>query len=157
MGDPIVMEVAGDKELRRALGRLSNVERRSAFRRPLRDAMKQIQAAALSRVPRRTGKLAKSLKVRAGRKSRTGPSIILIGQGANAKKPPKGKGKRRSRATRAVQFTGDTFYGGFVEYGTKRQPPQPFIRPAFDERIGQTERTIRDGLMAEIERIWQTK
>jgi HK97 gp10 family phage protein len=33
----------------------------------------------------------------------------------------------------ASYYTGDAYYGSFLEYGTKNIKPRPFLRPAFDK------------------------
>lgn len=36
-------------------------------------------------------------------------------------------------ATFSAQIAATADYAGYVEYGTSRTPPQPFMRPAFDQ------------------------
>lgn len=37
-----------------------------------------------------------------------------------------------------------TNYGGFVEWGTSRMAPQPYLGPAFDRRVPQFEKALGD-------------
>lgn len=152
MANPISMDLTGEREIVRALRNLSRGQQNKAFRKSFRTAAKHIRDRAAAKAPRDTGRLARSLKVRAGRRSREGPSITIISEGANT--TSKGAPKR-SRAKRLGQFRGETYYGGFVEYGTSRQAAQPFLRPAFDETLAATESTVRRELAAEIDRIWR--
>jgi len=38
-------------------------------------------------------------------------------------------------------------YAGFVEFGTRRMAPRPYMRPALDSHIFQIERAVLDSLM----------
>ncbi len=107
-----------DRRLRRVEGKVG----RKVVRRALRRGAKLVAQEAKRRAPRRTGALSKSIKVRAGKRSRRAISInAIIGKGF---------------------FKGETFYAGFIEfgapghmtYGRGRSPlkPNPFMRAAFD-------------------------
>jgi HK97 gp10 family phage protein len=93
---------------------------------PMQDKPKRGQKL---RSPR--GRLKKSIKVRAmkRKKGRVG-FRVTTGQG---------------------DFKGDTFYGGMVEYGTTRQPAQPFMRPAWDEKKQEALATYTSEVKREID------
>ena len=40
----------------------------------------------------------------------------------------------------------DLRYAGFVEFGTSRMAPQPYMRPAFDRNIGKLEQELGDAV-----------
>lgn len=42
----------------------------------------------------------------------------------------------------AATITSDTDYGGYVEFGTSSQSPQPYLNPALDERAPSAERRL---------------
>lgn len=42
-----------------------------------------------------------------------------------------------------VEIGTSVSYAGFVEFGTRYQPPQPFLRPAFAEAISSAARRFR--------------
>lgn len=40
----------------------------------------------------------------------------------------------------------NTVYAPFVEYGTSRQPPQPYLSPAFNENAAEIKAMIREAM-----------
>jgi len=77
------------------------------------------------------GRLKKSIKVRAMKRKRGRVGFRVT--------------------TGAGEFKGDTFYGGMVEYGTTKQPPQPFMRPAWDQQKGTALQTYVSEVKREID------
>ena len=111
---------AGEQEVKAALKRLKKATK-DGIRKGTRAGAKIVLAAAKRLAPVRTGALAKSIKVRALPRSRK-----LIGT-----------------TTRLVN-DGNIFYGGFVNYGTKRQRAKRFLNDAADEvRESATDEAIR--------------
>ena len=78
-----------------------------------RAAAKVVAAKARSIVPVDSGDLEASIKVRAVKRTKRYKGMV----GASVQT---GKGN----------FRGSTYYGGMVEFGTKRQPQQSFLRHA---------------------------
>jgi HK97 gp10 family phage protein len=74
----------------------------------LRPAAERVAETARQLAPRDTGGMADSIKA-----IRTGPSQFR------------------------VSFDKDHFYGQFVETGTEKMPPRPFLRPALDSIGGR--------------------
>ncbi len=58
-------------------------------------------------------------------------------------------------ATDKGLFKGETFYGGFQEFGTKHQPARPFIRPAFDANVAGAVTIIAKSLRDKLDLITQ--
>lgn len=110
--------VTGWKELDRAFSKLEVKVQGKALRSALRAGAQRIQSAAIANIVASpsidTGQLAKSMKVRSAKRSRTRVGMEILTKGAA--------------------------HANLVEYGTKRMPAEPFLRPAgYDnkEAIGQ--------------------
>lgn len=97
MARDVTVTVLGVRELAAVLKSIPEKEARGAIRKGTRAGIKVIARVAARRAPRRTGALARSLKVRAmkRRRNRTG-TVVVAGN---------------------KTFTGDEFYGGFHEFG----------------------------------------
>ena len=110
----VVVRIDGGKELQRKLDKLAPVAARKVMRKGLREAGRPVLAAAKAKVPVLSGALRDSLVLRAV------------------------KSKKRDRLgvqvmTKEGMFRGETFYGAFVELGTSKAPPHPYLRPALNE------------------------
>lgn len=98
------IKISGNRQLDRRLERLFGAKAASQLNKHSRAAIRKavktyVQPDVLSAVPEDTGELRKSLKVKAVGRSRSRHGIQLT-SGDNL-------------------FVGDTFYGGFIEFGTK--------------------------------------
>lgn len=60
-----------------------------------------------------------------------------------------------SRGNVRVDVLGDTFYGGFVEHGTSRNRPYPYLRPAWQRREEDFARVIDAALAQGLRRAWE--
>lgn len=128
------IKMTGFKKLDRQLRKLPGPMAKKALRKGLRAGAKIIQAEAKVRVPKVTGALRKSIRVRAARKRRGTVGVtVTTGQKDNA-------------------FVGDTYYGGMVEFGTSRMTARPFMQPAFDAKKQQALDVIRRVTGVEIEK-----
>jgi HK97 gp10 family phage protein len=110
MATGVSFKISGDKELQRALNALPGKVQKKIMRGALREAAKVVAAEARARVPVETGTLRDSIKVRAlkGKRGSVGASV------------ESGEG----------QFKDESFYGAFIEFGTRNAPAKPFLRPA---------------------------
>lgn len=52
-----------------------------------------------------------------------------------------------------VHVVGDTFYGGFVELGTSRNRPYPYLAPAWEAEEGLVVRTVEASMRGAVERV----
>jgi HK97 gp10 family phage protein len=104
-------QILGAAALDKVLGQLPRRIEEQTVLKALREGAKPIVKDAKKRVPVRSGKLKKAITVRKGSRRRTakGGGQLVIG----FKKPE----SRRAHLT---------------EFGTSRQPAQPFMRPAID-------------------------
>lgn len=173
-----VIDLRGHRELIKQLDSLGKNVANKAMRTGMRNGMKVVLSAAKSKVPPSSisGNLKRSLTVRAGRRSRKGPSIILLSLGDKAKALPK-KSATGSKKAIGRTFQGSTYYGAFVEFGHRvgprmsvgaafkasgykdikragerggQVPAYPFIRPAFYGSKLEIERSIITAVKAEI-------
>ena len=88
------------------------------------------------RVPIDTGHLKKQVKVRAGKRTRTGIFVNVV----------VGDGKAQNLNS------GEAFYGAFNEYGTDHQRQNPFIRPAFAAAKNTANQVAVETLKKEIDK-----
>ncbi len=134
------IDFKGDKALQSAFNALTGPKQKKAARKGLRAGAKLIadRARQNARFSKRTGKLLKSIKVKAAKRSRSGMGVIVTtGDDGNL-------------------FTGETYYGGMVEYGTAKMHARPFLRPAFDTLKDQAAEISRKEIGRAVERIWRT-
>lgn len=126
--------VTGVGRLDRQLRALEPAIGKKATRKALRAAAKVVQKEAQRVAPKKTGALARSIKVRA-RKARRRRD-----KGTLAYKATVGKG----------WFKGDTFYAAFLEFGTKKMRFHPFLRPALYDKADDAKKVFRGILQVEI-------
>lgn len=94
-------------------------EMRSRISRVLAEAGQEAYSAAIEKVPVRTGRLRSSIRLE---KVSDLAYVVVAGH------PVKEKGR--------------PYYAPFVEFGTRRMAPRPFMRPAADRAV----QTIRSRL-----------
>ncbi len=120
-------------------GALTYFERQAVpeeLRKGTRAAAKIVLKYALEIVRRRTGALAKSLKVRA----------------IPARQRRKGSIGHQVVTSDAHMFRGDQFYAGFQELGTHDMEANPFLRPALYNNRDEIVGVFRAALMAAVEK-----
>ncbi|WP_018503091.1 HK97-gp10 family putative phage morphogenesis protein [Parafrankia discariae] len=111
------VRIEGLKELRDAIGRIEGQVLRG-IRRAVEQSVEAVQADAERRAPVRTGDL-----------QQVGIGSQVDGDGLGGD----------------VGFTGDGFYGHFVEFGTSHSPAQPMLGPAAEaERAELPRRMTRE-------------
>ena len=131
--------ITGDKELDKVFALFEPKLRKKIARKAVRKAAKPVRDTAVARVPvrprgthpkdRPPGNLKRSIKVRALKRSRRNKHTVGV-----------------QVVTGEGFFKGETFYGAFIEFGTKRITKKPFMRPAHDENKG----TVRAVFIREI-------
>jgi HK97 gp10 family phage protein len=104
-------------EIKRMLVSLPKKIRNKILRKVLRESAKQLVAPSKAATPVRTGKLRRSVKVRAQKRSRKSIGVF-VGFSDKA-------------------FTGDTFYGAFLEWGWRLGK-----RPSRADRDSDTRRKV---------------
>ena len=128
MVDPVV-KLIGDKRLARKFKNMEPKLQKKILRSSLRKAARPIQQAAKQNVPVQSGDLRRSIKIRAAKRSRRTRNQVGI---------------RISTNSGDNLFQGQTFYGGFLEFGTSRIAPVAFMKRAFDETRGQVMAIMRE-------------
>ena len=160
----MVLRFDGDKELEAAFNALALGAQKKIFRPALRAGGKVILAAVKARVPKGTGALGRSIKLRASRRSlqRIGVAVFV-----DNKLIPLGKGEQ--------QHNREGFYPAHLELGYVRGgirlrtratgsktvvggtviPPRSFIRAGFDAVKEQAMAAIEAEVARRMEAIWQ--
>lgn len=116
----IDVSVEGAEEVLRELEARGKKIASKGLRKALREGGRPFLAAAKANVPVRTGALKKSLRLRAGRRSRKWISFVVT----------------TSKESKGNLFVGKQYYAGFVEFGAPRRgiKPSGFLRRAFEAR-----------------------
>lgn len=118
--------VAGDKDLMKALNALSEQVKKKHLIAGLREAAEPMRARMEDLATR--GDEAPHLKDHIGISTVSRVDGVRIHEDA---------------AAVAVGPTKGFFYGFFLEFGTVKMPPQPFVRPAFDAEQGTAMSRLR--------------
>ena len=132
MSGIVSITLTGDVKLLTKLKRLGNKDQKAAIRKASRAAARPILQKARELAPRRKGALARSLKLRAIKRSRTRIGV------------------RISTSTLESVFQGKTFYGAFLEFGTKRIAARHFMQRAVDQTKEQAKAIFAAELAKEI-------
>ena len=120
----VSVELEGWEELERKLKRIGgevNVQR--VIEDALAEGGEHLKAALQAGAPYRTGQLRGSIVI-----SRNGREKYSIRVGPD----------------------GDGFYGRFLEYGTRKMRPHPWMRPTFDRVAHEVEQAISDALWRKV-------
>jgi HK97 gp10 family phage protein len=131
-------EIAGKNggPLRKAIGRAAVVIRDDARRR----------------APVDTGNLRDNIVAVRNRKSPQGTEGYYIEVRRKRRKYANTRANRRKgRVGMNYETMGEAYYGMFVELGTAKMPPRPFLRPAFESKKVEAVETFRVELAKGIE------
>lgn len=138
MPNMIDIRLLGAKDLQRKLNRLELKTGKKIVRRALRKGGRPVLATAIAGCPVKTGRLKKSLVLKA-RKPHRGYFGVEVRTG--------------TREELGIAPDDKSFYPASVEYGHGNVPAHPYLRPAMDanrERAkGIITRHIRAGIVAE--------
>lgn len=117
------VKIAGLREFGERMKALGSDVAKKVARSATNAAAQTIKKPAIAKAPSDTGNLKKNIIVRRIPNSETkltSEHIVTVRQGKLTEKQ-KSKGLQ------------DAFYARFVEFGTVKMGPRPFLRPAFDE------------------------
>lgn len=133
------VEIKGLNELMQALKQLPKEVEKKCLRPAVAAGAVVIRKAAQDLVVRRTGLVAKAIRVGFNRKESTpGRAVyhVFVSQ--------KVKDKLKN-------VTRDAFYWRFLEFGTVKMSAKPFMRPAFDSTNREAAEVIKGKLAERIE------
>jgi len=122
------IELSGVDEILNRLQQIgANVSRLE--NKALKDAAEPVLEDAKVNAPIRTGKLKEGLKI-SGIKNRDGTKYVLVGIDKSD--------------------SSKIFYGKFIEFGTSKMSPRPFLEPAYEknkkEILERIKSTLKEGL-----------
>ena len=125
-GGGVQLDLIGDEALMRKFNALEGKVQKKFARKSMRKAAKVIQKEAKARAPVESGDLKKNIKVKAAQRSRSRIGVnVVVGEG---------------------WYTGEQFYGAFIELGTSKQPARPFMRPALEDKRDEARGVLVDEL-----------
>ncbi|WP_392552921.1 HK97 gp10 family phage protein [Orbus wheelerorum] len=127
MANSVSFDLSGLKVLKRDLKRLSKPEKNKVMRKGLKKGVDLLRDEVKKRTPVRKGILKKDIKSRST--ARTGEVYI--------------KGGRLSEQK-----------ANWLEYGTSKMAPHPFIRPAFDTNQSKAENLCITGIITAIDEVF---
>lgn len=120
-------ELQGDKDLIRKLNMLGEKQIPAVLEKAALAASEIVREEAAQRAPVDTGTLSRNISKETVEKSKSVVEVN-IGPGPQA------------------------FYGKFVELGTVKQPPHPFLRPAAETKQNEATKAFSKVLEAELEK-----
>jgi HK97 gp10 family phage protein len=133
------VKVEGLREIEAALKELPKATAKNIMRRVLIARAQPIADAMRRNAPKDSGQLRDSIAVSTrSTGGSAGKQAFAATMAAGGTRKEAGAAAREAnRATSGSVFvyvgaTAAGFYGSFAEFGTSRQPPEPWIRPAWD-------------------------
>lgn len=125
------IDFGGLLDINKELDLLSKAESNKVLRQATYAAASILRDEARVKAPKRTGKLAKNIVVSNQRNRKQGEvSSGVYVRGTNK------DGTNSDNRMKAVH-PNNAYYWRFLENGTAKMPPQPFIRPAFDGKADE--------------------
>ena len=135
------LQLFGDKKLDKALGDLSRIQQRKVMKTAQRAAfnplLKQIKAA----VPKDTGALRKSIKLRALNRSRVRSGVSI---------------RTGTRSELGIPEDASGYYPAHVELGHEGATPVAYIRATFDANKETIWRRFHTLLWDGIKKVWSS-
>lgn len=132
------VQILGLADLQADFGKLAKAQSTKALRRATLAGAKVIRDEARSRAPKKTGKLKRNIASTLLRQKES-PGMATAGVRVRTK----GKADAPTNA----------FYWRFVELGAQHMKADPFMRPAFDASIAQSEGAIRTEIARAIDTV----
>lgn len=159
------VKVEGLKELDAALGELTKATARNVLRRTLLAAGEPMRAAAERNAPVDTGALQRSIKISSKIDNRAGKPEYAATLRAGGTRAQAAQALRDARRAKGI---GESFAEVFIgpekmgkragvksivqEFGSAKQAPQPYMRPAFDAEAGNVINRVKGDLSREIDK-----
>lgn len=152
----VEMKIDGLKELDEALKKLPIELQKKELRAAVAKSSNILKKEVIAKAPVNTGRLRDNVyRFYAKNQSDSGRATYIVGV-RNGKKKRYVRSRKNYRLGRAGQSyvtDGDAFYWKFIEFGTKKMPARPFIRPAFDGKKTEIIESIKLSLAKSIRKI----
>lgn len=153
-----LVRVDGLRELQAKLTALGVEYGAKAAYNPVRNALNKaarvVRNSAKQKVRKKTGTLADNIIVTS--KGRPDPNGLISSKVVvrSKAKPYKdnAKNRRSGKVGGSYKSYGPLFYARFLEFGTSKMRPYPFLRPAFEENKAALPEMIKNELAAAIDR-----
>lgn len=145
MADNFTVKIRGFDDLKASMRGLSADMAGKVARAASAAAAGVVRKAARAKVPQDTGNLRKNVIAKRLPKAETqltSEHIVTVRQG-------------KVTAKQKAAGLEDAFYGKFVEFGTVKMGPRPYLRPALDENVQPAIDAMRDRLKARLDKINQ--
>jgi HK97 gp10 family phage protein len=137
------MSMTGDKEIDRKLVDLEAKLARKYIRQALRKSLKPLLALVKELAPEDTGKLREAIRIVPGRRKRNFISMnVLVDSRLLTDKPKPTEGAGPTDKPPSANL----YYAGFLEFGTARMEPRPFLRPALEQLAEQMKAIVLNEL-----------
>lgn len=133
----VSIELLGDRLLVEAFKLLDIKMQKKIARKGLRAGGKIVLAAVKAKVPTKSGKLKKSLKLRSIKRTRTGIGVYI---------------RTGTRAELGISERAKGYYPFSQEYGTSKTPAHSYLRAALDEQRVKAIQEVRGTIWDELER-----
>lgn len=115
------------------------------LRQAFMDAAIIVRDEAAKRAPVKTGRLSEMMGRTSGIDKKSGQVFVKVGGVRLSKKRIQRSLKRKAEGkTKGIAITYGPYYDRFVEYGTRFQKAQPYLRPAFDAKKEEFVLHVRD-------------
>jgi len=148
------MQLEGFKELAAALRELPERIARNGLRAAVNAGSTVIKKQAIANAPEDTGALKANLYQKQIREQ-SGPMQQTFYVGVRkgvAKYANNAANKRSGKAGKTYKDEGTTFYWRFLEFGTSKMAPRPFLRPAFETQKESAVKAIGEKLDERIQK-----
>jgi HK97 gp10 family phage protein len=150
------MKIDGLKQLDEALKQLPIELQKKELRAAVAKSSTIVKNEILAKAPVDTGRLRDNVyRAYAKDKSDSGRSTYVVGIRFGKKKRYVNDKRNRklNRAGKSYLTAGEAFYWTFIEFGTKKMPARPFLRPAFEAKKMEVIDSIKQSLTKAIKRI----
>lgn len=125
------IDFSGFLDISKDLELLSKAESKTVLRQATYAGATVLRDEVRAKAPRRTGKLARNIMASSQRSRKDGEvSAGVYVRGSN-------KAGTNSDNSMKAKDPKNSYYWRFLEEGTSKMPPVPFIRPAFDSKADE--------------------